>query len=324
MKEIVLLCPWNVQTGGPEAIHQLSNELIELGLKASIFYTVESDLNTLNKILNSKPDLNYLEIEERINTIEEYKKYKINSIKRINFDDNTIIVFPETYLGWTFLFKNNKCLIWWLSVDNAFSYLDIKKININTLKDQRFTHAYQSLYARDFLMAMRFKNLHALSDWTPEIEDKNEYKKEIISMSALPHKIHINVDYYKKEIEDYCGLEVRLLRGMARDEIYKNLSKSYIYIDFGNFPGKDRMPREALMRNCCLITSDSGAAYTNEFYIPEEYVINTSNPNLLKYACKSILSRYESNMNRYQVARDKISNEKMIFKFEILDLFSKI
>ena len=31
MKEIIILCPWNAQTGGPEALHQLSDRLIKLG-----------------------------------------------------------------------------------------------------------------------------------------------------------------------------------------------------------------------------------------------------------------------------------------------------
>ena len=27
-----------------------------------------------------------------------------------------------------------------------------------------------------------------------------------------------------------------------------------LYIDFGGFPGKDRLPREAVMHDCCIIT----------------------------------------------------------------------
>ena len=80
MKEIVLLCPLNVQTGGPEAIHQLANELNDLGYNPYIFYTIGSDFNSLQEIKNSYPDIQYIEIPERINGIDAYIEYKVKCI----------------------------------------------------------------------------------------------------------------------------------------------------------------------------------------------------------------------------------------------------
>ena len=36
-----------------------------------------------------------------------------------------------------------------------------------------------------------------------------------------------------------------------------------IYIDFGEHPGKDRIPREAALRNLIVITNRNGAAVNN-------------------------------------------------------------
>jgi len=40
-----------------------------------------------------------------------------------------------------------------------------------------------------------------------------------------------------------------------------------LYVDFGKHPGKDRMPREAAVHGCCIITGRRGAA-GNPFDIP--------------------------------------------------------
>ena len=62
----------------------------------------------------------------------------------------------------------------------------------------------------------------------------------------------------------------------TREQLSALFSKSKIYIDFGNHPGKDRMPREAALNNCCIIVGKNGAANflkTFQFLINIKYVI---------------------------------------------------
>lgn len=322
MKEVVIICPWGAQTGGPEALHQLGDRLLSLGFNASIFYTIPADFEELNKIINAQEDLAELDIAVRSNIIEAYEKYKIPSTRKIKFNKDTIIVIPETYLYWHKFFKKNTSLIWWLSVDNAFSNMEMLKLNLNSIRRNNVYHAYQSLYAKKFIESLGIYNTFPLSDYTPLdlIGDLSE--KKLITMSALPHKVSIDLEKQKEQIEAYCNIEVVLLRGLQRNELYDYLSKSYIYIDFGNFPGKDRMPREALVRNSCVITSDSGAAKYNEFIIPEEYVINSNNSGLIKYACKNIVDNFSYNIQQFMPAKNKVLNESYIFTTEVFNIFS--
>ena len=51
---------------------------------------------------------------------------------------------------------------------------------------------------------------------------------------------------------------------MTSKEVQELLSKCKVYIDFGHFPGKDRVPREAAMCNCCIITGKYGASNFTE------------------------------------------------------------
>lgn len=57
------------------------------------------------------------------------------------------------------------------------------------------------------------------------------------------------------------------LVGYSRAELNDLFDKAKIYIDFGNFPGKDRLPREAVIHKCCIITGKNGASFFMKIYL---------------------------------------------------------
>ena len=62
------------------------------------------------------------------------------------------------------------------------------------------------------------------------------------------------------------------LVGMSNDQVLNYLKTSKVYIDFGNHPGKDRLPREAAICGCCIITGKKGAAaFKEDIPISETY-----------------------------------------------------
>lgn len=109
------------------------------------------------------------------------------------------------------------------------------------------------------------------------------------------------------------------LQGMSPEDVAKVLCTGKVYIDFGNHPGKDRIPREAAYCGCCIITNRRGSA---EFYedvaIPETYKIDDSE------SCETILGKIEYIMHNYDTEKekfydyvDKIRREKEIFEDEV-------
>lgn len=48
-------------------------------------------------------------------------------------------------------------------------------------------------------------------------------------------------------------LNFKPIINMTRDEVIRELQRAKVYIDFGNHPGKDRIPREAAILGCCAI-----------------------------------------------------------------------
>ncbi|MCM8776202.1 MAG: hypothetical protein NC930_07645, partial [Candidatus Omnitrophica bacterium] len=93
--KIYVLCPSQVATGGPEAIHQLVHELRVLGYDASIVYSPQVD----------EP------------TPAAYRHYGINNVWEIDDKPLNLLIVPEVWADRVKEFSNMQKAIWWLSVD---------------------------------------------------------------------------------------------------------------------------------------------------------------------------------------------------------------
>lgn len=94
--------------------------------------------------------------------------------------------------------------------------------------------------------------------------------------------------------------------------------------DFGNFPGKDRLPREAVIHKCCIITGKNGASFFYEdLPIPEEYKIRTKMANLNKISSliDDIFVHYNDRVGDFDFMRRMILDEHAIFVKEIENIF---
>jgi len=274
MKEkskIYILCPSYLATGGTELLHQLHYELKILGLSSFIFYT---DKTEEDPVYTNKRFDKYIQRSEVADFIED-------------LNDNYLIV-PEVYIK-KVDYKRINMLFWWLSVDNflllnGYRTENITKINIkgkikiflnmspyNILKETLYKpnllfHLYQSEYARLFLKKLGYKHTLSLSDYINE---------DAISIGNPIEKTNIIVFNPMKGIETVRYLQANSpanfewipIENMTPKEIGLLLARAKIYIDFGNHPGKDRIPREAVLNNCCIITNKEGAA-KNKVDIP--------------------------------------------------------
>jgi hypothetical protein len=104
----------------------------------------------------------------------------------------------------------------------------------------------------------------------------------------------------------------------------KILKKSKIYIDFGNHPGKDRIPREAaILGNCVLVNKNGSASNTNDIKILKCYKFNEKKANI-----KKIISQIEVCFKDYNKEYKKfipyvinIRNEKKLFIRQVKNFF---
>ena len=262
MKPIYILSLHNVRTGGPEAIHQLSDALLEQGFDARMVYY---DFDQIATIEQSPPQDGY-RFGLRENTIEEYVRYKTNIVDAIPNDPDAIVVLPEVLCHLTPKFDRATVLVWWLSVDNGFGALS--KVNLNYLRAPNVKHAYQSQYARRFLDALGLDCV-PLSDYTTDLSAlaapiPMAERPKLVLFNAN-RKVIADLDAIIAQIDemDPCVECIKITGTKSRQEMADLFCYARVYVDLGNFPGKDRGPREAAAMGCVPLIASVGAGKTD-------------------------------------------------------------
>jgi hypothetical protein len=317
---IYVACPGNVATGGPELLHQLVFELNKLEFNAYMFYYEKTEENPVHK---------------------EYEKYNNPYIEKIEDKIDNILIVPEVVTGMIYNYKNIQKVIWWLSVDNYYkrfsSNILWKKIvkemlyKMGYFKVYRFErnndlmHFVQSEYARQHLIQKGIKNIYFLGDYLNEyfIESQtnniNNEKKDIVIYN--PKK---GIEFTSKIISYAKNIKFVPIENMTREEVASLLSTAKVYIDFGNHPGKDRIPREAAISGCCVITSKRGSAkYYEDVTINDEFKFEDIDKNvpLIVNKIKDCILNYKENSDKFNFYREKIKKEQQNFISDIKNIF---
>jgi hypothetical protein len=325
MKTIILI-PLGSRTGGPEALHQLSDALLQQGQDAVVWYVMPSDIDGIKDLYSRGrfSEDTILDIGHRQSDIEDYKAYKTVTESRIQLSKEMCLVIPEVYIELVKYFDFCKNLVWWLSVDNAFGYLANGQVNLNYLRKKNCFHGYQSNYAKRFLDAINLRKNYALSDYTPKFNPNTPSRtKHSVSINA-GGKVIFDVDTMARKIQEACECEIHLLRNMSRMQVYESLESSKLYIDLANFPGKDRMPREALLRGACVFVAASGAGHGIDFELPNEFIFDVNDIDMVAGAAKRVLNNYPFYLTLMQPAVDRVLREELIFQREVANIINAI
>lgn len=324
--KIYVICPANNKTGGTELLHQLVFQLNASGRNAYITYYMEG-----------KCDKNNL-------TPEDFKKYvkTVCNITDIEDSEKNIIIFPEVCIGKHRSFRHAQKSVWWLSVDNYKTMLGrtnrLKKYGIlSFLKHMRLNdysnakdinkinvHLYQSYFAADFLSqkGINKENMYYLSDYINDIYMKgfDTIKRENIVIYN-PKK---GIQFTQKLILAAPDINWVPIQNMTNQQVRELMQKAKVYIDFGNHPGKDRIPREAAMSGCCVITNKRGsAAYEQDVPIKSCYKFEDSEENINSIIAKirECLTDYAIHIIEFNDYKDFISSEKGKFEEDVRNIF---
>lgn len=328
---IYVLCPGNFKSGGPELLHQLVNQIN--CLKGEVFAKI-AYFNYSDKL---RPfDDSLVEYVPNAWTIEENVKDK---------KDN-IIIFPEMFVSKMKNYKKSKKYIWWMSVDNfkfTNSFWDMWQVGSLlhaikwTLKGKGYNkiplifkadmHLCQSYYSYDYLMKLGLPNSKCkmLSDYVNESylnnRDTSNYPKDNIVLYN-PKK---GIKFTRKIIAASSNdIEWKPLINMTNHEVQEAMRTAKVYIDFGEHPGKDRIPREAAISGCCVITDEQGsAAFYKDVPILDEFKFDRKTNNIPKILQKiyDCMDHYDENEKKFQSYRSLILKERKKFENDVRDIF---
>jgi hypothetical protein len=115
------------------------------------------------------------------------------------------------------------------------------------------------------------------------------------------------------------------LTGMSREQMRDTLRKAKLHIDFGYFPGRDKIPREALISGVCLLTGRDGtSAFKEDLGIPEQYKLHQNDMSTEKIMelINYTMDNYETVFNDFLDFRIFVYNEKQNMIENVKQLFN--
>lgn len=328
MNRVYIACPSNCFTGGPTLLHQFCYSLSRRGVDARMAYYIGAGSEAGNPVH------------------PRYEKYKCNFIflDDVPDDPSSVLVVPETAVAKLGHFSNVRKVIWWLSVDNYvlgnLGYFEkiqnrikhdvdvscfIKKskfLKRSEFIDESIVHLAQSEYARLFLESMEVdaRAIHHLSDYVDE---------SYLTLDLAPSLVRSNVILYNpkkmgrlvRELLACKEFAEKLipLQGMSQDQLIDAMSSAKVYVDFGSHPGKDRLPREAALCGCCIVTGKRGSAANDvDVSIPAEYKLDDdTSVEELKALLESIFEQFSIRTKDIEEYRADIAMEKDRFEKDI-------
>lgn len=322
--KIYVACPANSATGGPELLHQLVYELTKLGFNAYMYY--------------------YGRKENEYPVHKAYMNYNNKFANNVEDIHNNILIVPEIKTDLIYKYKSIQKVIWWLSVDNYFGFSNsnnkIKKIIKKILyhlhvyprrkiyrfsKKEKIIHFVQSEYARCMLKDKGINNIFFLSDYLNNLFIEQQTKNiNIKKDNIVVYNPKKGIKFTKAIMQKAKDIEFVPIENMTRDEVANLLSTAKVYIDFGNHPGKDRIPREAAISGCCVIVGKNGSA---KFYedVPLEdefkYDVDVKNIPLIIEKIKYCFDNYEEEIKKFAKYREIIKNEQSKFIDDIKKIF---
>lgn len=316
---IYIYAPARYASGGPELAHQLGYQLKQLGLPVCMAYYARG--------LWQYPYYRMRPVHEN------YKKYELPVCVHPKTTSDDVVVVPESVFWKVSDHVGSKCYLWWMSVDNYYACGKMPLCRVESIGRKKFdimdaslTHLVQSEYAREFLLGQGVpkERVYRLSDYLREdfVEGAGQFrgrkKKQIL---YNPQK---GMEYTQKLMEAAPDLTWVPLQGYTPQELSKVMGESMLYIDFGNHPGKDRMPRETVLSGCCLLTGRRGAAGNRvDIPIDEEfkYADTWENIPAIIEKVRDILNHYENYTRRFDAYRKVISGEKATFCKDVNQIF---
>lgn len=345
--KIYVVSPANAATGGPELLHQLVYHLRnDLKMNAVMYYIPENSANPIhpeyqnyqNPFTNDIEDnqKNILIVPEVFDCIQVLKNF--SQIRKCvwwlsvdNFYYSTIFNRKRNYF---FTRAINK--IWKILFDHQ--PIDItekisKNINNHSHKIPQEIlnveyHLVQSYYALNHLLFHNInknERIYYLSDYLNEqflnITTDIAYKEDTVVYN--PKK---GWRFTSEIIEQAKDIKFIPLINMTREQVIENLQKAKVYIDFGNHPGKDRIPREAAILGCCVITGKKGsAAFNEDVSIPEEYKFEDKNKNIPRIISKieDCFDNFDERSIDFNYYRGIIKQEPRKFNEDLKKIFIK-
>lgn len=336
IKKIFIAAPSGKDNGGGESLHQLASVCNDMGYDTYMYYFNNPQANISCALKN-------------------YHLKRSASIEDMN---SNLLICPEMY---TFVLRKYKSIqkcIWFLSLDFYLRSLPIyrtKKVlqkwsipkvffplvffavltkpevsfsNFSFRKDKVNYFLYNVEYARQYIEknvinSPTIKYLCGpLNNIYFEQSENIHVKKEDIVLYNPKKSDNFTVKIIKHFNQNNENINFLPIQNMTQAEVKDILMRSKVYIDFGYFPGPERLPREAVMMKCNIITSNLGSAANNiDVPINPAYKFDLEDKNISKIVelISDMVCNYEKYVGEYDFYREKVRAQHQNFRRNVAE-----
>ena len=314
MSRVYVITPAVSISGGPELCHQLVDALntFKPG-RASVIYFPWGSLDV------PRP----------------YRRYDARPAVIGDVQPGDVLVVPETYSRLLpSLPDGAQVFYWWMSVNNfhreaaggaGWRLADIRRRTVRQL--------YQSEYARVFCESTGLEPAARLSDYLSAgfinaiADPPGGERRNLVAynpLKGLPRTQLIS-DALAKGLR--AAPDLIAIKNLSPGEVRRVFSQVKVYIDFGEHPGKDRLPREAAACGACVITNRRGAAGNQvDVPIPAEFKINDRKAGFERRVVSrihQILDDFDRQQPRFDDYRRMIAAEPAQFVADAAAVFER-
>ena len=313
--KIFILAPQKHTSGGAELSHQLCCAINRLTDVPAYMCYVDLNAPFQKALCADVPAPTPYNI---------YETSHVRSLDELESEDS-VVVFPEGLtLSMPYVSKARKVL-WWMSVDNYI--ISTNESNLPFIRDNVCLHLYQSYYAMDYVEKKipGAKGLY-LSDYINEEHGKFIYPPQFRENLALYNPAK-GYDEIKPLIDKASWLKWVPLITLDIPHMVLMMEAGKIYVDFGNHPGKDRIPREAAANGCCVITNKKGAAaFDSDVPIPGEYKFEDPGSSLdeIDLLLHDICDNFAMHQAKFEDYRSIIASEKNKFDSDVIAFIKSV
>lgn len=285
---ILVVCPANCATGGPEAIHWLVSGLNKIeGVDARIWYWGSN---------NNQP------------TPKEYKVYCCEYVTELPEGYDGTIIYPEIWANHALDHPECTNAVWWLGLDAYAGWTPAEGRGAFLVNDE-IIHIVQSEYARDLLKQLGVKHIVKCTDIV-NADFYADYTEEERSDVVLYNPAKAT-PFMHRLMAECTEIEFKPITGMTREQVIDTMRHAKLYVDFGEFPGRERMPREAALCGCCLVTSKIGAAaYNEDFAYNYKFESKDSHIWAIEHKIRYILKNYAECRKDFDEFRKLLKSDK--------------
>lgn len=321
---IYILCPANVVTGGPEALHQLRFYMEKCSLNAKLAYYGKNLTNP---------------------TPSRYEQYdpKFVLADQIIDNENNVVIAPESATYLLNGIQHCKKCVWWLGATaydgKGGGLLRLLKALRNFQLTRKLTEVkkvFSSEYKPIYPASKRNRNVlhfcaskYAYQYVSKKFKLEPEYLVEPISLNFLEYNREHQLDNLSASSRNDVILynpskpskimnklvklerfEFKPLKGMTPLELIDTYRCAKLYIDFGEFGGPERIPKETVYNGCVILVANHNAA-KNDFdvAIPEKFKLSDYNDvEIVSSRIKDALENYDLYVNEFESFRQKINS----------------